>query len=77
MNRSAILRRWDRIAHAQLCEAAARLAAENDELQDRVIHAEWSADSWREDFLKMCEQTGAQPGLTQDGRFVAVTGVQP
>ena len=78
---AAILRRWDRIASAQLIEHAARLAIDHDNLRHELERtqfylqcAERAAESWREDFMRACEESGARPGLTIDGRMVALTG---
>jgi len=69
---AAILARWDRIAYGQLCEHAAQLADERDEARDRAYHAEQSAESWRDDFLRLAEETRSRPALTVDGRMVGL-----
>ena len=74
MNARAILRRWDRIAHAQLVEHAARLAIELESAQARAAQSEEWAESWRDDFLDLCEQSHVSPGITQAGRLVALPG---
>lgn len=77
--RPAILRRWDRIAFSQLAENAARLAVENETLaaalyreSARADDAEAWAESWRNDFLALCEDRGDTPGITVSGALVAV-----
>jgi len=61
--------------HAAALEAEVeRLQAENDRLSSELAHAESCAESWRDDFLRLCEEEGAQPGLTQAGQLVAVHG---
>lgn len=72
MNVAAILARWDRIAFGQLCEHVAQLAEERDEYRERAYRAEECAESWRDDFMRACEQSNARPGLTVDGRMVAL-----
>jgi len=71
----ALQRRFDRDAIGQLRAEVARLAAENDELRERLAYAEDAATSWRDDALdlqlQLCEQHGAQPGIAADGRLVA------
>jgi hypothetical protein len=46
--------------------------AERDRWQDRAHYAEDLAESWREDALRAIEDAGAMPGLTLQGRIVAV-----
>lgn len=81
-----ILRKWDAIAARQLCEAAAeqsalidRLRLDLDDARDEARRADECAESWRDDALRMqeqlCEMTGGQPGLTQQGELVVVQGV--
>lgn len=69
-----IQRRLDAIALDQLRAEAARLAAENDDLRNRLAWAEDDAESWRRDatemHLQLCELHVGQPGITQDGRLV-------
>lgn len=71
-----ILRRWDRIAYAQLCEAAARLADENETLRTELGNAYSDAESWRDDALRLqdelCDATGSAPGITQSGQLVTM-----
>lgn len=68
MNLARMIAKWDRIAYAQLTEAAARLAAENDELRDALCYAQDAAESWRDDCLRMIEDSGERATLSQDGR---------
>lgn len=63
-----ILRKWDRIAAVQLCEAAARLVEQNDDLARRAYWAEQSADMWERD--AEIARDGGIAGLTIDGRIV-------
>lgn len=72
MNVSAILARWDRIAFGQLCEHVAQLAEERDDYRERAYRAEECAESWRDDFMRIMQETGRAPGLTIDGRMVAL-----
>lgn len=72
MKARAILRRWDRIAHAQLVEHAARLAVELESAEARAAQAEEWAESWRDDFLRLCEESRQRPGITQAGHLVAI-----
>jgi hypothetical protein len=67
---SAILRRWDRVACAQLCEVAARLVEERDELRSRLQSADSAADFWQQ--IAEAERDGREVGITQDGRVVDV-----
>lgn len=76
-----IFARWDAKATEQLCAEVARLAAENERLTEalsdseyRRCQAEQCADNWRDDFMRMAEDTGAQPGITIDGHLVIATG---
>lgn len=74
---AAVRRRWDAIALAQLAERAAQLDAENDELKCRLAHAEQVADDcWQQAMdmqLQLCERTGSEPGITQDGQLVVTS----
>lgn len=72
MSVSAILARWDRIAYAQLCEHVAALADERDEYRRRAYRAEDEAEAWRADCLRMFDEMNLAPGLTMDGRLVAL-----
>lgn len=72
MNVRAILARWDSIAYAQLCEHAAQLADERDRANARADQAEQWAESWRDDFMRLCEETDKRPGITIDGHMVAM-----
>lgn len=72
MNVAAILARWDRIAFAQLCEHVATLAGERDEYRERAYRAEENADAWRDDCMRIMQETGRAPGLTIDGHLVAL-----
>jgi regulator of replication initiation timing len=71
-----VRRRLDRIALDQLRAETARLAAENDDLRDRLATAEENADFWSreatEQHLQLCEQLGGSPGMTVDGALVVV-----
>jgi len=67
---AAILRRWDRIACAQLCAAATRLAQECDELKSSLEFAGESACMWQD--IATAEREGRTAGITQDGRVVDV-----
>ena len=69
VNVARILARWDAIAHSQLCDAAARMAVENETLAERAYHAENDAESWREDAMRALERDG-RPGITRDGHLV-------
>jgi len=76
---ATILRRWDLQAAAQLCEAAAKLAVENETLQQRVERAERDAgDCWqmldneREVNRELAERSGAQLGITMAGEMVVL-----
>ena len=75
---SAIQRRLDAIALQQLRDECARLATENEHLRDQLYWAEQAAESWRDDALRMmedtCERTGGQPGITIDGALVVIPG---
>jgi len=76
MNLRRILQRWDRIAYSQLCERAARLAEENDELRIRLAHEEGTAEFWREEAMRLHEElaetTGTARGITQAGHLVTL-----
>lgn len=63
-----ILRKWDRIAAVQLCEAASRLAEQNEELERRVYFAEDCADMWQRD--AEIAREGGISGLTINGSIV-------
>lgn len=71
-----IQRRLDTQALVQLRAEAARLAAENEELRERLAWAEDDAEGWRRDatemHLQLCEQRGGVPGITVDGQLVVV-----
>lgn len=73
------LSKWDRAALEQLCAEVVRLAEENERLavkleqtEESRYRAEQWAQSWQEDFMRLCEETSTQPGLTIDGHLVAV-----
>jgi hypothetical protein len=68
----AILRRWDAVALLQLAEHAARLSDECARAEARAAQAEEWAESWRDDFLRLCEEQHARAGITQSGRLVAL-----
>ena len=76
---TALRRRLDAIALGQLRAEATRLAAENDDLRSRLADAEDDAEFWRreatEQHLQLCEAQVATPGITQDGRLVALPKV--
>jgi hypothetical protein len=76
--------RWDARAVEQLRAEVARLAEENERLatqleqaEDARYRAEQWAESWRDDFMRMCEETSTQPGLTIDGHLVTVQSPSP
>lgn len=50
-----ILRRWDRIAAAQLCEAASRQAEEMDRLRSDIRHADELLDRTRAELQRADE----------------------
>jgi hypothetical protein len=59
-----ILKRWDEIAATQLCQRAAELDAENEELQRRLRWAEQLADRWHDHTAPTdIEEVGAE-GVT-------------
>lgn len=74
MNRQicAILRRWDAIALDQLAEHAARMSDDLDRATARAAQAEEWAEAWRDDFMRLCEEQHARPGIAQSGRLVAL-----
>lgn len=72
MKARAILRRLDALALLQLAEHAARLVVELESAEARAAWAEDCAESWRDDFLRLCEESGQRPGITQAGALVAV-----
>lgn len=79
---TAILRRWDVIAAAQLCEAASRLAAENERLEIELRWADQAAAS-AENQLEACrgwlddEPTPRLPiGLMQNGQIVRLVSAE-
>jgi len=70
---------WDAKAAPQLRAEIERLRVALEEAQDRARYAEvqwryWEevADGWRDDALAKLEDAGKRPGLTEDGRLVAV-----
>lgn len=69
-----ILRKWDRIAATQLCEAASKQAEEMDRLRSDIAHADSLLDFWHDQALSMqlqlCEEHGTRPGITQAGQLV-------
>lgn len=71
-----IAARLDRLALDQLRAEAARLAAENESLREKLYWAEQAAESWREDAIaaldERCARTGEVQGLTMSGHLVAV-----
>lgn len=71
-----ILRKWDAIAAAQLCEAARLQAEEIDRLRSDIRAADAWADGWRDDAERLQQQLAAvthgQPGITQSGQLVVV-----
>lgn len=75
---ATIARRLDAIALQQLREECARLATENDQLRKDLYWAEQSAESWRDDAMRLqedlCAQTGGVPGITIDGSLVVAQG---
>lgn len=57
----------------RLRREAARLAAENEDLQERLWRAEDCARSWHDDVMQMMDD-GLQVGLTKSGHIVALDG---
>ena len=41
-------------------------------VEARAAQAEEWAESWRDDFLRLCEKSGQRPGITQAGALVAI-----
>lgn len=70
--------RLDTEALAQLRAEAARLAAENDDMRERLICMEENAEFWSREatgmHLQLCELRGGAPGITQGGALVVVQG---
>ncbi len=69
---AALRRRLNAAAYDLLCDEIARLDAENESLRERLQHAEQCAEMWQRDAMEAIEQSGFAPGLTIDGRIVAV-----
>jgi hypothetical protein len=65
-----ILRKWDALAAAQLCEAAPKLAEELETERRLRYFAEDSADMWQR--ISEIHQAGGEAGLTVDGQVVEV-----
>lgn len=69
-----LARRFDALAVDQLRAEVARLAAENEQLRDRLAAAEQNAESWARDatemHLQLCEAHLGLPGITQSGQLV-------
>ena len=57
----------------RLRREAARLAAENEDLQERLWRAEDCARWWHDDVMRMMED-GLEVGLTKSGHVVALGG---
>lgn len=55
----------------RLRREAARLSAENEDLQERLWRAEDCARSWHDDVMRMMED-GLEVGLTKAGHVVAI-----
>ena len=55
-----VLTRWDAIAAAQLCQRAAELEAENEQLQRRLRWAEQLADGVHEQSATWDEDAGVE-----------------
>lgn len=76
MNLAPLFRRFDAIAHEQLCAEVVRLGAEIEQLREELYWAQRSAESWQEDALRFQEdlikQNGGSPGLTMSGALVVV-----
>lgn len=66
--------RLDALALDQLRTEAARLAAENDQLRERLVVAEESAEFWGREatdmHLQLCKLRAGAPGITCDGHLV-------
>ena len=71
-NFSALVRRLHAAELLHLREVVAEQQAEIEELKRSLSWAESCADSWRDDALRAIDDAGALPGLTVDGRVVAV-----
>lgn len=69
---AALRRRLNAAAYDLLCDEIARLDAENERLRERLQYAEQCAEMWQRDAIEAIEQSGCAPGLTIDGRIVAV-----
>jgi len=67
-------RRLDAQALHQLRAEAARLAAENEDLRERLYQAEAQAAFWAREgtelHLQLCEAMHGAPGITQAGHLV-------
>lgn len=66
-NVARILSRWDAIAYGQLCAHAARLADENERLQQELNWAERDADMWRDTAQQMMEESDLRLAITPAG----------
>jgi len=53
-----VLKRWDRLAAAQLCAAVADLAQENEQLRRDLASAEDAADHWHANTLALAGDDG-------------------
>lgn len=79
ISRRAIARRLDALALEQLRAEAARLAVENERLQQLLQTAEQQAEFWWDQATTLTEQmhaAGARVGINRDGELSVVEGPQ-
>jgi len=67
-----ILRRWDDIAAAQLCDAASRLVEENERLAMDAADAWQMLDNERDINRELAELCDAKLGITKDGQMLVL-----
>lgn len=74
-----IARQWNAVALTQLTAVVASQADEIERLQVELARADDCAEFWHDQAtemqLQLCEEQGAQPGITQSGALVVVAPV--
>lgn len=71
-HRTRLAQRLGAVALDQLRAEVTHLACALEHEQRERMWAEDAAESWRDDFLRLAEETGARVGITCSGQLVAM-----